>query len=134
MRVFNVKKEHILSAFNAVKHLSDSDRITLLTNFGYVVASIAEIEELDFSTEENIINTFKTKNVDMLSFIANFNREMIRRIREEENWEITDRDKVIYLKDAIIYSHDSNQVVNVPMMSLFVDQIVGVIPGEFKKD
>lgn len=105
--------------------------LTFITNFGFVVASIASPKEFPGKTDEELKEYLASKmKTGLDAFDANVAvNQMMRNSFIEEGATFDDSGKHIIVENAeIIHSNNLGSRVKVDKMVLFSDQIVGIIP------
>ncbi len=130
----NGKVEWIKSLFIARSTMDietdegSSGRITFVTNFGFISGELYELLGISGSTVEEIAQSLKSHlpgGVDIFSIAEHLYNKNI------ETKNVFDAGKQIILKNVeIMYSNDLTQPIDIPMMAVFVDEIVGVIPAK----
>lgn len=134
MGKFNSKTEHIHTTFTASDILTNmtgnkNKNITFLTNFGFVMGSQAELAKLDLKDKETMKKSISIGDeVDVFSLAKGLENRLFEK-RNHDGAIHEDEDKIIYLKDVVI-SFQGHPPIECPALTLFVDQIVGVIPGQ----
>lgn len=132
----------LTSARGVIAELNDNNRIegeylTYLTSSAYIVGKQLRLIDLDFENEEglhdSVGNAFdKGDTIDPLSIANGFYNKFIKEYKEG-GVEIYDEDKVVMLTDVTLIPLQMNTTpVKLEYLALFMDNIVGIIPGKLE--
>lgn len=109
-------------------------KLTFITNFGLIVGNSYETVQLDITDTDALKasiekTTAEGKLIDNLSLTDAF-YAMRLSAEEKEGFQYDSVNLRIYVKDAkIFYFSDLKNPIDCALLTLFSDQIVGIIPG-----
>jgi hypothetical protein len=136
----NEIKNWIDSSFIAREIITKEETpvLTFITNFGFIVGKRAVLREFDTTSEETIMNTLREELKEKGQFeiepisLTNALFQTGKDVEVNKGGTIHDEDKLIHLEDAkIYYAPGFTAMLPIGKITLSVDQIVGIIPGEF---
>ncbi|HDR8016487.1 TPA: hypothetical protein QCY65_000700 [Bacillus cereus] len=129
----NLKKAYVKGLFTSMRADSNPNpRLTFLTNFGFIEGAEASIQYYDVDNREEFAEQLRLAKEQhgeiryrdlALSLVEST-------IKEEELLE--ESNVMIYLKDVKILHN--NTTSHMEEFTLFLDQVIGVIPGTLNMD
>lgn len=116
---------------NDITNSASDPSITFVTNFGYVTGEKYELFDVTFDKDPKteIKGMIDHANLfDLLSLTDSFMAYCLN-----NNVDVKEKNDMIFLKNVIVqYSNNMLLKIHLDYMVLFIEQIVGVIPGKIE--
>ncbi|MCP8617668.1 hypothetical protein [Salirhabdus salicampi] len=104
---------------------SDTERITLITNYGYIVCSPVKVKVKSLKRTDDVseeINSLLTKKGEIEP--TDLLPSMVEDLLKVSGTNVRQNDEVIYAKNVHIYQDpNSNNFIKVPSIAIFVDHV-----------
>ena len=130
----NLKRSYVRSLFHAIKAGGkEVPKVTFLTSFGYIEGALATIKEYDMNNEEMFIEQCKRVQEENGEFkVRDLALAMVHGLVENDDKALEESNVMIYLEDVKIIHN--NNIIHMSEFTLFLDQVIGVIPGTINVD
>ncbi|OJE28362.1 hypothetical protein A9490_27990 [Bacillus thuringiensis] len=107
--------------------------LTYVTANGFIVGKELDYEILDIDTEKDFEESFREtlmdkKNVSIFSIVDTFAKNYASHLKEDT--VIKNRKNYKILEDVTIISNNGNSPIKSNMFVLFLDQVIGIVPGK----
>ncbi|MED1091496.1 hypothetical protein [Bacillus paramycoides] len=124
----NLKKAYVKGLFTSMKADSNPNaRLTFLTNFGFIEGAEASIQRYDVDKGEEFVEQLQlAKEQHGEIKFRDLAISMVDNTTKEEE-SIEESNVMIYLEDVKIIHN--NNTIHMAEFTLFLDQVIGVIPG-----
>ncbi|PEO37005.1 hypothetical protein [Bacillus wiedmannii] len=125
----NLKRSYVRSLFHAIESGGKAvPKVTFLTSFGYIEGALATIREYDIDNEEAFIEQFKRVQEENGEVkVRDLALAMVHGLVENDDKALEESNVMIYLEDVKIIHN--NNTIHMSEFTLFLDQVIGVIPG-----
>lgn len=142
MKEVNAKKilvEALLASVNMSERITNPENesdiyFTYVTANGLITGKEMDYEILDIDVEkeffESLVETIKDKKtVNLFSIADAYAQEYARHFKDEDT-VIKNRKNYKILEDVTIISNNGNSPIKSNSFVLFLDQVIGIIPGK----
>jgi hypothetical protein len=140
--MFNPKRKLIESIMVANDYMSELNGqntdnkgfMTYFTSNGWITGKPADLEYIDFSTDKGFEESLKDdqgnyKNISVFSLGNSIYQKHAEDYERENEAEVTESNQAIHLTDVTIKTANGS-IARTEGFTLFVDQVIGVIPGK----
>ncbi|MEN3133094.1 hypothetical protein [Bacillus albus] len=145
MKEVSAKKVLINALTDTVYHLSKNGEIdekeepyfTYVTASGYITGKEKRYKTYEFDEEITLSDCLKNLYEDekdnmSIASLVDITAKYYANNYEKEEIAVSDRGKHIFLEDVTINKYDGSKSVSTKDFILFLDQVIGVIPGRNK--
>lgn len=119
---------------NLNKQADEEGFITYLTPTGWIVGKSFELEKIDATNEETLIESItqlqeEGKEIDLFSMAFGITNAFVEKRKEDNDVKDIAESFAIPLTDVQIISNTGSKT-NLSHFVLFSDQVIGVVPGK----